>query len=384
MDADQLDHYPERIDRTVLTPIVRRVLDRDNLTIASYQCQPLTEGSSSGAGVFRFSGTGDDSGETVRWSLILKHAVRAGETDDPSDLSYWKREYHVYGSGLLETLTPGLVAPRCYQSTATDSCFFLWLEDMATADDLPWSPADFGIAAAHFGRWNGSFLVDQSLPRYAWLVEGRIHQRVRRTVDSELFENLSAVREHPLARRSMPNDIVAPMLALWDQRELLLRALDRLPKTLQHGDAGRKNLFLRRLDTGPAETIAIDWGWTGNAAVGSELAALVASATLWFIDVQPEDLPELSRMAFAGYLRGLREAGWTGDVKLPRLGYVATLVLRFAPLLSWFESNATTDDGRTKLRSFYSQPLEDVADRIAAIRRFSLSHVEEIRSLAGS
>ena len=102
------------------------------------------------------------------------------------------------------------------------------------------------------------------------------------------------------------------MLDLWADRESFLAALDRLPQTLQHSDAGRKNLFLRRSDAGKAETIAIDWGWIGIGPIGSELAPLVASASLWFMDVQPEDLPEVEQIAFAGYLQGLREAGWRG------------------------------------------------------------------------
>ena len=43
---------------------------------------------------------------------------------------------------------------------------------------------------------------------------------------------------------------------------------------------------------------------------------MVASASLSFIDVQPEDLPEVERIAFKGYLQGLREAGWLGNMSL--------------------------------------------------------------------
>ena len=75
MDDQQSVHDLRIIDQTVLTPIVRRALDREMLTIDNYQSQPLTESSTSGAGVYRFSGMGHDSGESVSWSLILKRAT---------------------------------------------------------------------------------------------------------------------------------------------------------------------------------------------------------------------------------------------------------------------------------------------------------------------
>jgi hypothetical protein len=381
MNNQQSVHDLQSIDRTMLTPIVRRALDRDALTIDNYQSQPLTEGSSSGAGVYRFSGTGHDSGETVPWSLILKCAARETDADEPTSFNYWKRDFLVYRSGVLNTLTPGLIAPQCYHSTETSDACWLWLEDVVKWDKGPWSLSDFGTAARHFGRWNGSFLVEQTLPRHPWLVKGRLRQRTLWTAESGLFADPSAFLQHPLAKRSLPADIFSPMLDLWDDRESFLTALDRVPQTLQHGDAGRKNLFLRRSDSSQAETIAIDWGWSGIGPVGSELAPIVASAPLWFMEVQPEDLPELEAIVFAGYLQGLREAGWWGDAKLARLGYTASVVLRFGPLLGWFELAASTEDGQARLLSFYSRLLEEVADRIAAIRRFALSRVQEARAL---
>ena len=331
--------------------------------------------------MYRFSGTGHDSGETVPWSLILKCAARKSDADDPAGLDYWKREYFVYISEFLNILTPGLIAPQCYHSMDTTDAYWLWLEDMAIWGNQPWSSADFGIAATHFGRWNGAFLVESALPNHPWLVKGRLRQRTLRTANSGLYADLASYQQHPLVQRSLPADIVAPVLDLWDDRESFLTALDQIPQTLQHGDAGRKNLILRRTDANQAETIAIDWGWSGIGPVGAELAPIVASASLWFIDVQPEDLPEVERIAFKGYLQGLREAGWLGDTELARLGYTASVALRFGPLLGWFENAATTENGRAYLCSFYSQPLEEVADRIAGIRRFALSRVQEARAL---
>jgi hypothetical protein len=306
--------------------------------------------------------------------------MRATGDEDPTHLNYWKRDFLVYHSGILNTLTPGLTAPRCFLSEDTYDTCWLWLEDMAKWDDGTWSLTDFGVAAMHFGRWNGSFLVEQSFPDHSWLLKGRLRQRAQGIANSGLFDDLADFHQHPLVQRSLPDDIVVSMLDLWADRESFLDALDQLPQTLQHGDAGRKNLYLRRRDTKQAETIAIDWGWSGIGALGSELAPLVASASLWFIDVQLEELPDVEEAALAEYLEGLRVAGWRGDARLARLGYTASLVLRFAPLLGWFELAVSTEEGQAWLRSFYTHSLEDVADRIAAIRRFALSRVQEARA----
>src|SRR5438309_1453402 len=58
--------------------------------------------------------------------------------------------------------------------------------------------------------------------------------------------------------------------------------------------------------------IAVDWSYAGIAAVGSELAPMVA-ASVCLDDAESEQLPDLDRVAFDGYVAGLRAAGWEGD-----------------------------------------------------------------------
>ena len=76
-------------------------------------------------------------------------------------------------------------------------------------------------------------------------MKGRLRQRTLRTANSGLYADLASYQQHPLVQRSLPADIVAPVLDLWDDRESFLTALDQIPQTLQHGDARRKNLILR-------------------------------------------------------------------------------------------------------------------------------------------
>jgi hypothetical protein len=108
--------------------------------------------------------------------------------------------------------------------------------------------------------------------------------------------------------------------------------LDRLPQTLVHGDADRRNLFARR---GPAgdETVAIDWAFTGVAAVGEELVNLVAASVLWF-QADAAALPALADRCLEGYAAGLADAGWRGDPRLARVGFAVGAALRYGPLLA--------------------------------------------------
>ena len=73
--------------------------------------------------------------------------------------------------------------------------------------------------------------------------------------------------------------------------------------------------------------MAVDWAYAGHGAVGEELEQLVV-ASLYFFEhagIAPHDL---DAACFAGYVAGLREAGWAGDERLVRLGFTADAALR--------------------------------------------------------
>jgi hypothetical protein len=158
-----------------------------------------------------------------------------------------------------------------------------------------------------------------------------------------------------------------------------LANLDRLPPTLQHGDAGRKNLFSVTGPNGEDETLAIDWGFVGLGAVGEEIAAIVLSGLIWFNGVEPEDLSEIERLAFAGYVQGLRDVGWDDDERAVRLGYTAGLALRFGMLL--FEVGVVDGGNRAEAARVRGHPIEEAIDRWALMRRQVLRCAEEARRL---
>jgi hypothetical protein len=122
--------------------------------------------------------------------------------------------------------------------------------------------------------------------------------------------------------------MVAALMDLWKDRNAFLDVLDRLPQTLCHRDIFPRNVFVRQTVHGD-QSVAIDWAFAGQGAVGEELAVLVG-ASLAFFEADPADAEELEAHCLSGYLEGLRSAGWHGAVVDVRIGYLAAYLLRYA------------------------------------------------------
>jgi hypothetical protein len=114
---------------------------------------------------------------------------------------------------------------------------------------------------------------------------------------------------------------------LWAERERLLAGLARLPQTLCHRDAFRRNLMTRQSADGCEQTVVLDWAATGLGVPGEELVPLFAT-TLSFVAVPLTRIAELDGVLFAGYIDGLRAAGWQGDERLARFGFTALAALK--------------------------------------------------------
>ena len=82
------------------------------------------------------------------------------------------------------------------------------------------------------------------------------------------------------------------------------------------------------LDKRGAELVAIDWGYTGLAPVGAELAPLIGVA-FGLGGFPSSQAKRLDQACFEGYLQGLAEAGWKADPRQVRLGYTLTVLLRY-------------------------------------------------------
>jgi hypothetical protein len=353
------------VDRATLTPLVRQALDREQAEVIDWAYQPIYGGAGTGGSIYHFSGVARDSDEEVPWSLILK-AIRAiPQRRSPSSPGYWRRELEAYQSGLLHDLPGGIAAPRCYGVVewGEDTCW-LWLEEVEDRFG-EWPIEQYGVVARHLGQFNGAYLAGRPLPAAPWLSKGWMRSYIERA--APMFGRLRGSLDHPLIRRLLPGAAADELLACWEDRERYLSALERLPRTFCHLDAFRRNLFARHAPDGHEETVAVDWSYSGVGAIGEELVPLVG-ATLAFFEVKADRAQELEQIVFEGYLRGLRDAGWDGEPRLARVGYVAGLNIRYT-LGGLGEALAVVFDERhhAGFERALGRPIGEVMDMYAMV-----------------
>lgn len=363
----------QAIDRETLTPPVRKALDSATATVTDWQVAPLP---AERRNVFRLTGHAHTAGKPVAWSLVLK-VVRRQRTSG-------RREAQANASGLLHDLPGGLAAARCFGVEAHGDTFRIWQEEVVDEVGQPWPLDRYGLAARHLGQLNGAYLVGRPLPTGPWV----LREWIRSEVAEE--ETLNVARpqrlpDHPLSRRAFPGRSVEDLLRFWADRELFLAALDRLPKTFGHLDANESNVFAHHGPSGQAQTIAIDWSHVGVAEVGNDIAPLVFCSLLddRLDPARVADWAEaLDKHVFAGYVRGLQEAGWQGDPKAARFTYAASLALRYGPSCLRRPLSYGLDKGRQAwVEQVRGRPIGEVLDRFAAVHRFVLDRADEAREL---
>jgi hypothetical protein len=325
---------PLPVDRAALTPVVRRALGSAAAEVLDWTSQPLGHRAvwATTAGLHRFSGMAADRGQHRAWSCILKiaripappgasYAVTAGGRD-PGSASYWKGEALLYASGALDRLPGGLAAPRCYGVTEPDDeTAWIWLEEVADTAGQDWPVSRFGRVARQLGRFNGAYLVGEPLPNVPGLCAHWLRSEVGKFEASGSPLPSAEVWDHPAVRGALPPAAASRAAAAWETREELLDAVDRLPQAFCHRDFFPNNLRTRHTEGGEEQTVVIDWAISGPGPIGEDAFRLVSVSSL----VLPfaGDLRELDAVVFEQYLMGLRDAGWSGDPRLVRLGYAA-------------------------------------------------------------
>jgi hypothetical protein len=339
------DALLDSIDNAMLSPLVQRVPDNEVIEVTDWKCQRLRpSGGGATEGVFRLGGDASVNGEVIRWSLILKVIQPRPDRDDPSGWAYWKRELLAYQSGLLADLPGGLAVPRCLGVVRQpEGRHWLWLEEVSDAFDHRWPFEHHNVAAHPFGCFNGAYLGGRPMPPYPWVTRGDVHQSFGKTAPA--MERLRSPLDHPLLSRNNPPDVAQGILRLWDQREVMAETMDRLPKVLCHGGAGKVNLFARRKTGGGYETVAIDWAYMRIGEIGEDMIGL-ALGPLYRRQFDMDQGIKLESMVFEGYLKGLREAGWKGDRQMLRLGYLVGAALFLGLVVTRMETEVLLDESR--------------------------------------
>jgi hypothetical protein len=374
------------IDQATLTPLVQSALGSETAEVLDWDCEQLHGGIGIGTAIYRLAGQGRDQGQTVPWSLILKTLQPQVPGDDPSAWNYYKREADAYQSGWLDELPGGLAAPRCFGvlDHAEGACW-MWLEDIRDRFASQWSLKQYGLVARHLGQFNGAYLVDRPLPdwplpAWSWLSSDWLRHYVEQSAPA--MEPLRGTLASPWGRRWLPEEDRDQYFRLWAERALYLDALDRLPQTICHFDLFRRNLFARRTAAGDDQTVAIDWAFVGSGPIGADLNPLVWMS-IALAGVEMDKLQELEEIVFAGYLEGLRDAGWRGDPLQVRLGYTAASVRYLFPEIGRWVAIILDESLRAGFEQSTGMPIGQIFDSIVLMRHSFFGQLDKARDLMG-
>jgi hypothetical protein len=314
---------PPTIDTQSLLPVVVACLGVGRgVELADWRCDALG-GGLGGQAVFRVAGTATVDGEDSAWSVVLKVLRRTESNAAPDALDYWRREREAIRTGLADGLPDGLGAPRCLGvADRSPEETWLWFEDLGGCEARGLTTVEWTDIARDFGRWQGRYLTGTAVPDHGWLCGDWLE---RWCLANDLFdrrEDLPRARDHPLVRRMYPGETWSVAARFWRDRDLLLDAYRRLPRTVAHLDAYRRNVFV--VD---GRAVIIDWAIAGIEPAGAELCSLT------WTNIISQEVPaaaydEFDRALFAGYLAGLRDVGWDGDPRVVRFAAVVACCLR--------------------------------------------------------
>jgi Phosphotransferase enzyme family len=267
--------------------------------------------------------TGDDQPAVLKY---LRADREPGEThwdahwtardQDPRRWNYWAREPLAYQHHLTDVYAEaGIRAPACLGSHVDEREALLLLEWVDGQPGDSWPVGLYAPAAEALGRAQARFLVGHPLPAFPWLSTGFLRQYSgEKVVQWELLDD-DAAWQHPIVREVFPPTLRDSARFVHANRERLYRISESLPRTLCHLDFWPKNLVRRA----GGQVILIDWAFAGLGSIAEDVGNLVPDACFDHF-ISAERLPELERVIFDGYLRGLRSAGWNDDPRLVQLG----------------------------------------------------------------
>jgi hypothetical protein len=371
-----------------ISRIARRAVDDESAQLLDWHSEAVAyDAYLPGRTLMRVRGTARTSGSHgLEWSAILK-TTHAPSISPGAPTAGGRREALAYRSGLLDDIPGGLRAARAFEIEVADSGEIrLWLEDLTDMFPGAWTLEQYRRVARHLGHFNGGSIVRGAVPSEPWLqLAWAEYHSTPDTIPEALVEVASRVADDRV-RRAFEADITEPALRLLSDQPYFIRVLGSLPQALCHHDAQRANLFARPADDrddadgATIETVAIDWESIGPGALGAEVATLV-SGTIGRGDWPAERADELDGEVFGGYLEGLRDAGWSGDATVVRLGYAAAVALRWWRLRATLRA-LTDPDVPAFLGRAMHVPRDAVIRSFVLFARYLLARADEARESA--
>jgi hypothetical protein len=372
------------LDRKRLASPVLRLLGGPTAAIETVAAQPLgggfAESNVGGLGTVRLEGTARGAQGRRNFRLVAKgFADGSTGSADPGDWNYWKREALAYASGALASLPPGITAPVCYGVEDEGDRATIFLE-LVPEEGAAWTFETYRKAAENLGRFNGAYLTGRSRPDFPWMLPGRVENWLRNS--SGAIDRLRAEADEPILGAWMREGTRDRTLAFWRRRGELVEALRALPVCLCHHDAFRRNLIIRAGHGDGGELVAVDWSMLGPGAVGEELAPLIG-VSLQFMDVAMDTARDFEHAVFAGYLAGLRAAGWDGPAAAAHLGFTAStsLFVGLGSFGAWLPY-LRDPTNRPALERVIGRPMDEFLGGLAKLQSYLLDLGDEALALA--
>jgi Phosphotransferase enzyme family len=374
----------QEIDRATIAGVVRAALG-NQAELTDWHIESINPGMGAATGaMYRVTGSALVDRQAVPWSSILKVLNLTASSTNPASRAidhplYWEREALAYQSGLLEDLPGGLTAPRCLAVTRrADNALWLWLDEAREHHGSRWPLNQYARAARCLGRFNGAYLAGRPMPAYSWLCGPA---SLRGMLDHFAgFEDVirdPQAWQQPLVQRAIPASAAPRLLRLWAERAPLIDALERVPQTLCHKDAWRRNMFANMSDSDAL--VMIDWAYVGRGELGVDAGDLFAASYSLF-GVEPCEPRELDQVVFGHYLTGLRAAGWQGDWRLARFGYAAYAALKYGCLTFWLR-DAGDPPSHTAWERLAGYPMADYVENQGRLVAYLLDLADEARGL---
>jgi len=362
------------IDMAILTDVVRQDQRNPAFEVSEWSVRRLSEkGMVNADGLWLFSGQGHADEAVQAWSVVLKILNRPEEESPPDEGWYWKREVLLAQSGLLERLPGPVRAARFYRTDEYPDSIWLWMEHIAEQQPEAWTLEQCAFAACQLGLSSGAWLKEMPFKEEPWFA--------RRHYLSWLnLINVEKDWDFPLNRTHVPAELHRRYDQLWAEREVFYKVLDALPGVFSHFDFQCRNLFLRKDFTGQDQLVAIDWALCGMGPLGAELNGLVADNGI-MLEWPPADLPALEAVAFPSYIQGLDQAGWTGEIDIVRLGYVAWRAVYYALMFPAWIAWWCSDENASFASQIYGLAQEELFWKLLPLLEFSLDGADEARQL---
>jgi hypothetical protein len=187
---------------------------------------------------------------------------------------------------------------------------------------------------------------------------------------------LQAAAAHILVRRAYPSATIKGFVRLWEAHELIVHALAQTPQVLCHGDAQRRNLFVRELPSAEY-TVAIDWSNISVRPIGNDIATLVHQALLYF-DLDIAGAGACAQAVVAAFVDGLVAGGWCGARSDVQFAFAAQLTLLGLSQIRPFLRLVLNPDRHAWAEQFYGQPLDAIVERHRALGSFLIEQSHEV------